>query len=153
MKKILRILEHLFVLLVVFLFTASVVRTHREDATEQVTGYGAVSCVNPSVPEGFLYQNHKETIPDDYLLASDYQAIYRNGGMFDGDFYCLDSGESAEKVVYYNFNPGYGIDGGWSSRDAFVCGNQYLIVDAGDAFGEKVYGPFDLVPEVQGGLP
>lgn len=115
---------------------------------EHRDGYGALDYKNGNIPSGFLYKSGE--ILDSYLVDENYEDIYREGGFFSEDFYCVSSGQKAELIKYFTVSPGYGYSGGWSYRYAAVCGDQYLIVDGADYFGEKIYGPFDLgEPELE----
>jgi len=109
---------------------------------EDTIGKGAANYKNEDIPSGFLFKSGD--IPDSYLVDENYKNIYREGGSFSNDFYCAGSGQGAELIKYYKFSPGEGYEGGWSFRYVAVCEDKYLIIDAADSFGEKIYGPFDL---------
>ena len=114
---------------------------------EHRTGYGAVNYENEDLPSGFLYESGD--IPSSYLMDEEYKDIYREGPIFYDDFYCSHSGQKADLVKYYEVSPGYGITGGWVFRYAALCGDEYLIVDGADHFGEHIYGPFNLSDELR----
>ncbi|MFH1253012.1 MAG: hypothetical protein V1664_01625 [Candidatus Uhrbacteria bacterium] len=110
---------------------------------EHQTGYGAVDYVNTNVPNGLLFVEKSE-IPENLLVKPDYQNIKQVGQMFSTQFYCQNLEKDAEIIEYWKQTAGYGIVGGWANRYAVICGNEYLIVDDADYFGEKIYGPFNL---------
>lgn len=95
----------------------------------------------------FLYKSGP--IPQDKLISTDNYGSVDNaqikGGMCTGTdcvYTCKDTGKLAKKIKFYEISAGPKIEGGWSHRYAYICGQNYWIFDAADSFGAKVYGPF-----------
>ena len=97
----------------------------------------------PVVPLGLLYfEEGSEILEDSFIVANELlntDLIYEE----NGKYFCRVSGEEAQEVEYYSHSEGRQVVGGWYSRHAYVCGNQYWIKDMGDSFGTKYYGPFE----------
>ena len=114
---------------------------------------GPIDRVNPDIPSNFLYQLKSDKIPEEYLLVHNQklntELIYQE----NNKFYCKPSGEEAEKIEYFYHSSGRGyinkgkieevVAGDWYYRYAYICGNNYWILDASDTFGTKTYGPFE----------
>lgn len=102
-------------------------------------------CINTKKADSrFLYQSEKEHIPAVYLLYDHYPVSENlNTDLLYGKedkIYCKGSDKEAEKVEYYRIG---GI-GGWTSRYAIICNNNYWIADGSYTFGERLYGSFNL---------
>ncbi len=129
----------LFLLVLALFFGAKYIVQHRP-------GYGAIDYANKEIPSQFLFTDREE-IPDNYRVAADYSDIQQVGIMFSDTFYCNTLERDADIVKYYEHTEGYGITGGWWSRFAAVCGDEYLVVYRADHLGEVIYGPFSLERE------
>ncbi|MCX6741705.1 MAG: hypothetical protein NTX24_00825 [Candidatus Pacearchaeota archaeon] len=114
---------------------------------------GPIDRVNKNIPSNMLYQTRSEKIPENFLIGTvkniseDSELSYNgvNYGFFDSEgFYCRSSGKKAEKIEYFHHSAGKFVAGGWYYREAYICGDQYWIFDAGDSFGGILYGPFEL---------
>lgn len=104
--------------------------------------------INSELPSYFIYTNENENIPEELLVFGpmispdtfENDIIYKTNGW---NFYCKYNNASAEKVEYfYHSKPC--LEGAWYNRYAYVCGDNYFILDAKDAGGVRLYGPFDV---------
>jgi len=107
--------------------------------------------INSALPSYFVYTSEDENIPEEFqvfgpMLSTDIftdDIIYKMSGW---DFYCRSDSEPAEKIEYfYHSKPC--LSGAWYYRYAYVCGDVYYILNARNAGGVILYGPFDIPVE------
>lgn len=106
------------------------------------------SVVNSQIPGYLSYQTKFEIVPQKDLVST---LPFEEK---EGEYYCKNSNQKAERVDYYSYNPGKWKTGGWSFRYALECagsqdgswdnGGQYWIVDGSDATGVNFYGPYSI---------
>ena len=122
--------------------------------------------INTSIPDGFLYTEPSEIIPEQYEVfpesvqksqdaskPSDVDALQGNEWVWGTKSeapiyeYCRNMKTQeylpAEVVQYFELEPGWGQFGGWHVRFARVCPTEYWIIDLHHAKGNHVYGPFE----------
>ncbi|MBU0612019.1 hypothetical protein KKA39_01290 [Patescibacteria group bacterium] len=105
------------------------------------------SVFNENIPEGFLYTNFSDKIPDSFYI--DWREVESTfvSSPSDGRI-CKKTGEKAQIINYFKEKLGdceegiYGCGGSYE-RQAIVCGNQYVISDI-SLSGFPYWGPFDI---------
>ncbi len=113
------------------------------------TGCEEIYRVNSSLPSYFLYTSEDESVPDEFRVFGPMVSTdkFLDDNIFkaaDGwNFYCVYDAKPAEGVEYfYHSKPC--LSGAWYYRNAYVCGDVYYILNARDAGGVVLYGPFDI---------